>query len=100
MGTDSGYREVRGKMGVFGWLWRVLLLIWQVAMIAWLVSYLSTVAPMVEAGGAEGAGAAVGATLGITALVIIWVAGTVILGLFVLLTRRTKALVPVGTEET
>ncbi len=93
--SKAGYQEIRGKLGVFGWIWRILLLIWQAAMIGWVVSYASAVAPAVEAGGAEGVGAAIGGTIGIGFIIAIWVGGTVILGLFVLLTRRTKAMVPI-----
>lgn len=92
---NAGYHEIRGKLSIFGWIWRILLLVWQAAMIGWIVSYISTVAPMVEAGGAEGTGAAIGGTIGIWFIITIWVGGTVIIGLFVLLTRRTKAMVPI-----
>ena len=96
MAGDVQFREVKGKLGIFGWVWRILLVGWQVAMISWLVQYLSIVAPAVEAGGAEGAGAAIGATIGTGMILFVWVGGTIILGLFVLLTRRTKAILPVA----
>ena len=99
VGKDSGYQEVRGKLGVFGWAWRVLFAVWQVAMVGWLVSYLSIVAPMVEAGGAQGTGAAIGGTVGVGLIVAVWAGGTVILGIFVLLTRRTKAIVPISRPQ-
>ena len=98
VGKNTGYQEIRGKLGFFGWVWRILLTVWQVAMIAWIVSYVTTVAPMVEAGGAEGTGAAIGGTIGVGMIIAIWVAGTVIIGLFVLLTRRTKAIVPIQPD--
>lgn len=93
--SKAGYQEIRGKLSVFGWIWRILLLVWQAAMIGWVVSYTSTIAPMVAAGGAKGTGAAIGGTIGIGFIIAIWVGGTVIIGLFVLLTRRTKAMVPI-----
>lgn len=99
MAQKQTYQEVRGKLGLFGWVWRILLAIWQALMIGWFVSYLSAVAPMVDAGGAKGAGAVLGGTIGVGFIVAIWVGGTVIFGLFVLLTRRTKALVPVPLED-
>ena len=95
VGKGSGYQEIRGKLGFFGWVWRILLAVWQVAMIGWIVSYAQTIAPMVEAGGAKGTGAAIGGTLGVGMIIAVWVGGTIILGLFVLLTRRTKAIVPI-----
>ena len=91
----AGYQEVRGKLGIFGWMSRGLLLVWQVAMIGWFVNFSSKVAPMVEAGGASGAGAAIGGGIGVTLILIVWAGGTVVLGIFALLTRRTKAIVPV-----
>ena len=97
--SKAGYQEIKGKLGVFGWAWRILLLGWQALMIAWLVQYLTFVAPMVEAGGAPGAGAAIGGTIGVGMIIAIWVAGTIILGLFVLLTRRTKTLVPIADPD-
>ncbi|MCY4240200.1 MAG: hypothetical protein OXD36_00475 [Rhodobacter sp.] len=48
-----------------------------------------------QAGGVEGAGAAVGGTLGIGLIIAVWVGGTIVIGLFALLTRRTKAIVPI-----
>lgn len=96
VGKGSSYQEIRGRMGLFGWIWRIALAVWHVAMIAWIVQFVSTVAPMVEAGDAEGAVAAIGGTIGIGFIFAIWVGGTVIIGLFVLLTRRTRAIVPVS----
>ena len=96
--SKAGYQEVKGKLGVFGWIWRVLLLLWQVAMVGWFVQYISIVAPAVEAGGAQGAGAAIGGTIGVGMILFVWVAGTIVLGLFVILTRRTKAIVPIDSS--
>ena len=53
---------------------------------------------MVEAGGAKGAGAVIGGTIGIGMIIAVWVGGTIIIGLFVLLTRRTKAMVPIDRQ--
>ena len=39
----AGYQEVRGNLGFFGWMTRILLLVWQVAMIAWFFSYSAKV---------------------------------------------------------
>ena len=53
---------------------------------------------MVEGSDAASAGAAIGIGISWMMILFFWVGGTVILGLFVLLTRRTKALVPVSGE--
>ena len=98
MARSAGYREVRGKLSIFGWLWRLLLLGWQVLMIVWFITYTGKVAPMVEGNDAAAAGAAIGVGLSWMMILFFWAGGTVILGLFVLLTRRTKAMVPIDTE--
>ena len=92
--SKSGYQEVKGNLGFFGWLWHILFWLWQIAMVFWIVSYTTEVAPMVDSGGAEGAGAAIGATIGVGFIIAIWCAGSVIFGIFVLLTRRSKAIIP------
>ncbi len=100
MATGQEYREVRGKLGFFGWVWRILLLLWQVAMFAWFIDATTAVAPMIEQGNdAQRTGAALGLGLGWMFILFFWVGGTVILGLFVLLTRRTKAMVPVAPDK-
>ena len=48
MAGSAGYREVRGKLGFFGWLSRLLLAGWQILMINWFITYTSKVSPMVE----------------------------------------------------
>ena len=63
MARSAGYREVRGKLSIFGWLWRLLLLGWQVLMIVWFITYTGKVAPMVEGNDAAAAGAAIGVGL-------------------------------------
>ncbi len=88
------YREIRGKLGFFGWLWRILFVGWQVLMVAWFLGYTTEVAPMVEGDDAASVGAAIGVGLSWMVILFFWVCGTIILGLFVLLTRRTRALVP------
>ena len=98
MAGSAGYREVRGKLGFFGWLSRLLLAGWQILMINWFITYTSKVSPMVEGSDAASAGAAIGIGISWMMILFFWVGGTVILGLFVLLTRRTKALVPVSGE--
>ncbi len=94
----EGYQEIRGRLGFFGWTSRILLSGWQLLMLGWIVSYSKTVSSLVDAGGAQGAGAAIGGGIGVGFIIFIWASGTVILGIFVLLTRRSKAIVPI--EET
>lgn len=93
----SDYREIKGKLGVFGWISRILLLGWQALMLIWLVSYTGDVAPLVEDAPDDfsKAGATVGIAFSWGMILFFWVGGTIILGLFALLTRRTKMLIPV-----
>ena len=92
MARDKGYRTVRGRLGAFGWASRVLLIGWNIAMLAWVVT----------AGGvasdASSLGEKAGAGIGIMMIVIIWVAGTVIIGIWALLTRPPKTLVPIEED--
>ena len=88
------YHEVKGPLGVFGWIWRILMAVWQCLMVAWFgravyVGYSDLL--FAEDIGMVG-DIADGFAFALIALV--WVAGTILLGLFVALTRRTRALVP------
>lgn len=97
----ADYKEVKGKVGFFGLVWRVLFWGWQLLMIVWFLTYTVDVAPLVE--GAQSDAARAGASIGIAfswgLILFFWVGGTVILGLFVLMTRRTRMLVPVDKED-
>ena len=88
MNKGLKYKTIRGKLGFFGWASRIALIGWTVAMLAWLV-HGSNVAK-----DADTAGAAIGAGLGIGIIIALWVGGTVIFGIWALLTRPPKALVP------
>lgn len=86
-------REVR-KRGFFGVIFKWLFIIFNVLMAVWLISY------WVRLGGMEGgssdaaqAGKAIGGAIGSGMLLFFWVAGDVILGLFVMLTRGQRILI-------
>ena len=89
MTKKTKYQTIKGKLGVFGWISRIMLIVWTIAMIAWLVS-AGHVASDAKTGGEE-----VGAAIGIGLLIGLWVAGTVIFGIWALLTRPPKTLVPI-----
>ena len=67
----------------------VAVLLYNLLMVAWLVGGVSAVSEKTAtlATDAERAGAAIGTGLGVTMILIIWVIGAVITGLFALLTR-------------
>lgn len=86
--AKSGYRTIKGKLGVFGWISRIALIGWTVIMVAWMVHAGNVASDVTTAGGAVGAG------IGIGMIIVLWVAGTVIFGIWALLTRPPKTLVP------
>ena len=92
MMTD--YQEVRGKRGIGGKALVGMFWTFQVLMVVWLFSVLGATSETVQgaASDAEAAGAAIGAGIGMGVILFFWVAGTVILGVMLLLTRPSKTL--------
>ncbi len=95
-----GYKEVRGKLGFFGKVCRVLFWGWQALMVYWFLQYTHDVAPVVQSAitEAEKAGAGIGVGFAWAMILFFWLAGSVILGLFVLFTRGPKMLVPLDPQ--
>lgn len=87
------YIEKR-KRGFFGWFFLLIFYGWNAYMLVVLVRVVNA---MNEIPGAESeagrAGAAIGAGLGIGAILFVWLFGAVITGLFALLTRGSKTIV-------
>jgi hypothetical protein len=86
-------REVSDRTP-FGKLMKWLFIGFNVLMLVWMASSCVAVSD-VTAGAindAERAGAAIGAGIGMTFLLLIWGLGDVILGMFVLFTRRKKII--------
>lgn len=83
-------REISDRTA-FGKLCKWLFIIFNALMLIWLISAIGAVGGMdAPENSAEQAGAAIGATLGFGMLLFVWGVGDVILGLFVLFTRRKK----------
>lgn len=97
-----GYNEIRGKVGVFGRICRVLFWSWQILMVFWLLKYSMDVTPLIKANtsptGEVGIGTGIGVTVAIGMIVFFWFAGSGILGLFVLFTRGNRMLVPFSDD--
>src|ERR1017187_248752 len=95
-----GYKEVRGRPGFFGIICRVLFWGWQALMVFWFLQYTYAVAPLMNSAAtqAEKTGTAIGVALSWGMIVFFWLAGSVILGLFVLFTRGPKMLVPLDPQ--
>ena len=86
-------RETR-KRGFFGWIALLVFLAFNAIMALALFSAVQAVGEM-PTGPTEAAraGHAIGATLGFSAILWLWVLGDIILGAFVLLTRGKKITV-------
>lgn len=86
-------REVSDRTG-FGKVMKWLFIGFNVLMLIWMVSSCAAVGDISSnaANDAERAGAAIGAGLGMTFILIVWGVGDIILGMFVLFTRRKKLI--------
>lgn len=93
MARKKQFRTVKGKLSVFGWMSRIVLVAFTVIMIAWMF-HGSNVASE-----ADSVGAAIGVGIGFTMIIGIWVAGTVIFGIWALLTRPPRTLVPMDDSD-
>lgn len=94
--AKNGYREIKGRRGLFGHLVLWGFLGFNLLMIAWLVfGFGAATEGYQEMSSAEQAGAAIGTGIGLMMILVIWAIGDIILGIPVLLTRPSKTLVPV-----
>ena len=82
------YREIYGKQSTWGKVWKFMFIGWQILMIYWFLS--STL---------DSAGSGLGIMVSWMVILMFWTTGTVVLGTFVFLTRRTKALVKIDEEK-
>jgi hypothetical protein len=93
--AKSGYREIKGKRGLFGHLFLWSFIGFNILMMAWLFLGLGAATEgYQEMGAAEQAGAAIGTGVGAVMILVVWAIGDVILGIPLLLTRPSKTLVP------
>lgn len=86
-------RTEKRQRSAFGKLIKWTFIAFNVLMIIWLVSGMSAVSQLTPDSEAARAGHAIGATIGFSIILGIWMMGVVILGLFVLLTRGDKVVV-------
>ena len=84
-------REVSDRT-IFGKIIKWVFISFNILMLIWMISAMGNVSEVDSQAmnDAERAGAAIGTGLGMTLLLFIWGVGDVILGLFVLFTRRKK----------
>jgi hypothetical protein len=87
-------REIR-KRGFFGQLFKWAFILFNLAMGWWLFSYWATLGGHLNKAADEysRAGAFIGGTIGTGLILFFWLAGTVIIGLFALLTRGKVTIV-------
>lgn len=84
-----GARQRKPKRSIFGKLVKWTFLLFNGLMVWWIIASLGGAAEVAATanGEAEQAGAAIGTGIGLLFILFVWVAGVVILGLGVLLTR-------------
>ncbi len=88
-------RTEKTVRGPFGKIVKWSFILFNALMLVWMVSGLAAVGHSYNSAGssAEQAGTAIGGTIGAGLILFIWVAGDVILGLFVLLTKGKKIVI-------
>ncbi len=87
--VNCGARLKKPKRGFFGKLAKWSLIGFNVLMVIWLFSYFGDVGEYINEteSSAEQTGAAIGGTIGTGMILMVWVLGDIILGLWALLTR-------------
>ena len=90
-------REVSDRT-IFGKLVKWTFIAFNILMIFWVIAGFNVASETMQdtVNDAEKAGAAIGSTIGMGMIVILWALGDIILGMFVLFTRRKKII---ETEE-
>lgn len=86
-------RKETRKRGFFGWLFLIIFILFNAFMAFGLFSGLNNASKLTANSEAERAGHAVGTALGGGFILFVWLAGAVILGLFVALSRGKKIIV-------
>lgn len=94
---QKGYREIRGNLGFFGVLWRILFWGWQILMLVSCAGGLLSMGEELARNPAqnewEEAGINIGITLGLGMNFVIWASGSVVFGIPMVLTRPARAIV-------
>lgn len=75
------------KRSLFGKLCLWSFYLWNILMLLWVITGLNNVSEIETTSELEQAGVALGAGLGVTMILVLWVVGDIITGLFALLTR-------------
>ena len=86
-------RKEKRQRSTFGKLIKFIFIAFNVSMIIWLVSAMGAISQMPIESDAARVGQALGATIGFSMILSIWMMGDVPLGIFVLLTRGDTVIV-------
>ncbi len=86
-------RTEKRQRSAFGQIVKWIFIAFNALMLVWLVSGMNAVSQLTPDSDAARAGHAIGAAIGFSMVLSIWVMGDLILGLFVLLTRGNKVIV-------
>ena len=94
--ANVGYKEIKGKRGIFGYLFLLIFIGFNLLMLASIFLGLGGATEGYESmSAAEQTGTAIGTGIGVMMLMIIWAVGDIVLCIPVFLTRPSKTLVPV-----
>lgn len=86
---NCGVQLKKLKRGFFGKLFKYSFILFNLLMVWWLFSAIGIANEAIESSqsGAEQAGAAIGSGIGTFLIMIIWIFGDIVLGLFVMFTK-------------
>jgi len=86
-------REVSDRTA-FGKLVKWIFIGFNILMVVWLIAGFGVASDSMQntVNDAERAGAAIGTTIGMGMIIVLWALGDIILGMFVLFTRRKKII--------
>ena len=88
------FKEISGKRTFLGQLSKWTFWGFNILMAVWLIGGMSSASKEIDKlGGAEAAGAAIGTGIGAIMILMIWVFGDIILGMFYFFTRPAKTIV-------
>jgi hypothetical protein len=88
-------RIEKRQRGFFGWIFLILFWAFNAIMLLWMIGGIMATSDLAATttNDAERAGAAIGSAIGFGMILMLWVIGAGLLGLFVMMTRGKKVIV-------
>jgi hypothetical protein len=77
----------RARRGPIGLVIKWTFILWNILMIVWLISGLASASQLAVHNAAEETGRAIGTAIGVWMIMVVWMVGSIILGILVLLSR-------------